>query len=57
MFGKNIYQDDVPNFPEISEDYFEIKDEKTINELMNLYNSSKILIPVNGSVSNEFREK
>ncbi|CAD8072045.1 unnamed protein product [Paramecium sonneborni] len=57
MFGKNIYQDEVPNFPEVSEDYFDIKDQKTIKELMDLYNQSKQLLPVNGQVSNQFREK
>ncbi|CAD8147471.1 unnamed protein product [Paramecium octaurelia] len=57
MFGKNIYSDDVPSFPEISEDYFDIKDQRTINELMELYHQSKQLIPVNGQVSNQFREK
>ncbi|CAD8153446.1 unnamed protein product [Paramecium octaurelia] len=57
MFGKNIYSDAIPNFPDISEDYFDIKNEETINELMDLYHSSKQVIPVNGQVSSQFREK
>lgn len=27
MFGKNIYSEEVPSFPEVSDDYFNIKDE------------------------------
>lgn len=30
MFGKNIYSEEVPSFPEVPDDHFDIKDETTI---------------------------